>query len=402
MNVSSLNCKIQNYAWGSRSFIASLQGRKTPSDKPEAELWIGAHSGAPAEVVEGEGKQRLDELIAQNPKAALGEAVAQRYGGELPFLLKVLAAAQPLSLQAHPNSAQAEAGFAADEAAAIPLSAPERSYKDRRHKPELIVALTPFVALSGFRPVERTHRLFNELGVPALSQLAAPLVETTPERGLEQVFRHLMTAPAAEREALVNATVSAASRARTASRDFATEFTWVERLHALYPGDIGVVSALLLNLIELEPFEGLYLPAGNLHAYLDGAGVEIMAASDNVLRGGLTPKAVNVPELLRVLRFEVLEVVPLRPLNQTNGEQLYRTAASEFRLSYFQVRKPLRIEDRSGPELLLVTEGRVRVQGQSSALLLEAGGTAFVPASEGALSIEGNGLLFRARVAEPG
>lgn len=397
MSLSQLVCKIQNYAWGSRSFIAELQGRSAPSSEPEAELWIGAHAGAPSEVVEGEARQRLDALIARDPNAMLGSDVARRFGAELPFLLKVLAAAEPLSLQAHPSATQAQAGFAREQAANIPLNAAERSYKDARHKPELIVALTPFIALSGFRAVERTRRLFDELAVSALSALAAPLAEQPAAAALRAVFERLIQCHGAEREALVRDVRAAAQEKAVRSAEFANELAWVERLHTLYPGDVGVVVALLLNWIELAPFEGLYLPAGNLHAYLDGAGVEIMASSDNVLRGGLTKKAVNVPELLRVLRFQELEVAPLVPVAEAD-ERVYLTPAEEFRLSFVNVKAPLSLTRSNGPELLLVTEGRVRVEAETSALLLEAGSSAFVPASEGALRVEGAGTLFRARV----
>ncbi|MGC4093944.1 MAG: mannose-6-phosphate isomerase, class I [Polyangiaceae bacterium] len=399
MNVSELACKIQNYAWGSRSFIAALQGRATPTELPEAELWIGAHAGAPAEVVEGESRQRLDQLIARKPLELLGADVVRRFDGDLPFLLKVLAAAQPLSLQAHPNSEQARAGFDADEAAHIPLSAPQRSYKDCRHKPELIVALTPFVALTGFRRVERTRQLFAELQSARLSPLLAPLAELPPEAALQALFERLMTSPRDVQQALVQSTLEGAAAALARGSEFEAELRWAARLNQLYPGDIGVVSSLLLNLVELAPFEGLYLPAGNLHAYLDGSGVEIMAASDNVLRGGLTPKAVNVPELLRVLRFRELDVEPLRAKLGEAGEHVYSTSAAEFQLSYFTLEQPRTLATSGGPELLLVSEGRARIITESGALLLVSGSAAFVPASIESITLEGEGRVFRARVA---
>jgi len=398
VNVSRLACKIQNYAWGSRSFLAALQGRSTPTQEPEAELWIGAHPALPAEAVQGDAHHRLDELIARNQNALLGEDVTRRFDGELPFLLKVLAAAEPLSLQAHPSTTQAIAGFAAEEAQGIPLGAAHRSYKDRRHKPELIVALTPFEALTGFRRVERTRELFAELGSPMLSELCSPLTSERPEEALKSVFERLMTAEPAKQAALVHETLAAAARALGGSCHFAREFAWLERLNALYPDDIGVVSSLLLNLVELEPLQALYLPAGNLHAYLDGCGVEIMASSDNVLRGGLTPKAVNVPELLRVLEFRELDVQPLAAVAADPGEHVYPTSAAEFQLSYLDVDGQGLLTNRQGPELLLVSEGHVCVSGKGSPLLLRQGDAAFVPASEGPLTLSEKGRVFRARV----
>lgn len=399
MNLSPLLCKIQSYAWGSRSFIAALQGRPTPSQGPEAELWIGAHPGAPAEVErrEGESRSRLDALINAAPERTLGEEVARRFHGELPFLMKVLAAAEPLSLQAHPNHAQAEAGFAREQAAGIPLDAPERSYKDPRHKPELLVALTPFVALCGFRPLARTRQLFAELGLSELSAITALLATEPPEQALRAVFERLITLPSDERPALVRRVRERAAELASKGRDFALEFAWVERLQALYPGDIGIVLALLQNLVELAPGEALYLPAGNLHAYLDGAGVEIMANSDNVLRGGLTKKAINVPELLSILRFEELHVTPLRAAPR-ESEFVYETPADEFELSYLRVAGSTPLPRSRGPELFLVTEGHLQIQSENASYALAPGHSAFVPACEGALTLVGAGTLFRARV----
>ena len=409
MNLSPLLCKIQSYAWGSRSFIATLQGRTTPSDGPEAELWVGAHPSAPAEVAEGEARYRLDELIAAAPDRALGVRVAQRFHGELPFLMKVLAAGEPLSLQAHPSSAQAEEGFAREEAAGVLIGAPDRSYKDARAKPELIVALTPFVALSGFRSLERTQHVVDALAVPELSALFAPSNQrersSDAELRLARIFERLITSGATERDRLVRAVRARAAELAQTFTGFTRELAWVERLHALYPGDIGVVISLLLNLVELAPFQGLYLPAGNLHAYLDGAGVEVMANSDNVLRGGLTKKAINVPELLRILRFQELDVKPIDPTpasSQSAGidELVYATPAEEFRLSTVRIDGLSQLPRSQGPELLLVTEGRIQIQRDlpSASYSLAAGDSAFVPACEGALRAAGQGTLFRATV----
>jgi mannose-6-phosphate isomerase len=224
----------------------------------------------------------------------------------------VLAAEAPLSLQAHPSPEQAVEGFNADEAAGIPLDSPLRNYKDKSHKPELLCALTEFWALCGFRAPPETLALLTELELPQLGPLKAQLAHGTPRIALKSAFSSLMLGPADERREL-SLRVAEACQRRKASSRFSAELGWATRLSELYPGDAGVVSALLLNLVRLAPGQAVYLPAGNLHAYLGGMGVEVMASSDNVLRGGLTPKHVNVTELLRVLDFRPLSVPLLEP-----------------------------------------------------------------------------------------
>ncbi|HKY38804.1 MAG TPA: mannose-6-phosphate isomerase, class I [Polyangiaceae bacterium] len=386
---------IQPYAWGSKLALAELRGDTSPSPAPEAELWMGAHPLAPSRLA-GSGQSLLEAITAQ-PQAYLGDAVSQQYAGKLPFLLKVLAAATPLSLQAHPSLAQAAQGFDADEAAGIPLDAPHRNYKDRNHKPELLCALGEFWALCGFRKVADTLALFEELAVPALTPHLTALEGAPHAAGLKRLFSSLMQACVAEREALAQVTAEAC-RARTgqASR-FSQEYRWAVRLAELYPGDVGLVSALLLNLLRLEPGQAIYLPAGNLHAYLGGTGVEIMASSDNVLRGGLTPKHVNLPELLRVLDFEPRSVAALEPTLQ-GLEHVYETPAREFRLSYFDLDTGAIEVDVSGPEIWLVTSGSASLASASSALDLGRSRSAFVSPGS-ALRVSGSGRIFRAKVS---
>lgn len=400
MKVERLVGPIRTYAWGSHHFIADLQGRHAPTPEPEAELWLGAHPGAPSEVESASERSSLIDFIDADRKRALGAQISGRFDGELPFLMKVLAAAQPLSLQAHPSRSQAEAGFAREQAAGIPLSAPERSYKDPRPKPELIVALTPFSALSGFRRPSTTVELFRELDVPELAQTIAQLSAPDGGQALRAAFAGLMARSAAEQRALAMATLDAAQRKAGRANPFTKEFEWAVRLGALYPGDIGIVGALLLNLVELEPYQGIFLPAGNLHAYLEGSGIEIMAASDNVLRGGLTPKAVNVPELLRVLDFSELAPAALTPTALPSGERVYPTPSEEFRLSYFEVRDAITLPPRESPEIVLVTAGELSLESSTGSLALNAGDAAFVPACERGYVLRGQGTAFRATAGE--
>jgi mannose-6-phosphate isomerase len=385
--VDRLENVVQAYAWGSQEALAKLQGRP-PSEQPEAELWMGAHPVAPSKTPRGP----LDELISRAPADELGPAVVERFGPRLPFLVKLLAAAQPLSLQAHPSKEQAQAGFAREEAAKIPLADPHRSYRDANHKPELVCALSEFHALCGFRDLPTTRQVLKSLGGAALDAFWAPLEQD----GLEACFKALMTAretwPSSQQAEAV-AELKAATLRHGAA--FPVEARWTRRLAELYPEDLAVAATLLLNHLTLEPYQAIYLPAGNLHAYLDGFAVEVMAASDNVLRGGLTPKHVDVPELLSVLRFEAGPVQVLTAHGEP--EEVFDTPAGEFRLSRWLVTGKPVTPERRGPEILVCTKGEVSLGG----MVFKPGDSAWVPASDGPYSLAGEGELFRATVNDP-
>ncbi|HEY4105516.1 MAG TPA: mannose-6-phosphate isomerase, class I, partial [Polyangiaceae bacterium] len=266
---------IQNYAWGSHSAISRLLGTTTPSAKPEAELWLGAHPKAPSLVLPS--GQSLATLIERDPAQILGAKIAERFGARLPFLLKVLAAEAPLSLQAHPTLEQARAGFDAEEAQGLPLDAPNRNYKDRSHKPELLCALTPFAALCGFRDIGETRELFATLRAPRTAFVSEILEQLNGESDLPGVFSRLMSAEPERRAEIARQTLDRCTDLAAFDGPFQREFSWAVRVGMLYPGDVGIVTMLLLNLVRLTPGEAIYLPAGNLHAYLQGVGVEIMA-----------------------------------------------------------------------------------------------------------------------------
>jgi mannose-6-phosphate isomerase len=370
-----LDNPIQRYAWGSPTAIPSLLGT-APDGSPQAELWVGAHPSAHSKV----GGVSLEALIAREPERLLGAASIARFGPRLPFLLKVLAAAQPLSLQAHPSLAQAKAGFAREEAAGVPRGAPNRNYRDPNHKPEIICALTDFQALCGFRRVDDSVKLFRGLG------LDVTLLE---HHGLRAYFQHVMTLPKEAQGALVDQLVDAS---RSPVKGFAAECALAQRLAALYPRDIGIVGALLLNLVRLTPGEALFLDAGNLHAYLEGTGIELMANSDNVLRGGLTPKHVDVPELLSVLNFQDGPPKVLWP--SADAEAVYATAAPDFRLSRITAEGPAVTLPARGVQLLLVVDGELTVND----MVLRRGESVFIGADEGEIAISGRGTAFRATI----
>ncbi|WP_241841959.1 mannose-6-phosphate isomerase, class I [Pseudofrankia sp. BMG5.36] len=276
---------VQHYAWGSPDAIYDLLG-EAPAGQPAAELWLGTHPVAPAEVDDAGRRRPAAELI-----------------GALPFLLKVLAAEKALSLQVHPDRGQARAGFDAEERAGVPLDAPRRRYRDPNHKPELIVALTPFRALAGIREPARTLAVVRAFGVAELSAAFRPL-DADPARGAAAVLRTLLTLPRERGRALASELTRAASTVAARGDDdgdVARAADLVGRLAAAHPGDVGIAAALLLNDVTLKPGEALFQPARLLHAYVHGVGIEIMATSDNVLRGGLTPKHIDVDELLRLL-----------------------------------------------------------------------------------------------------
>lgn len=370
--MEALENRVQPYAWGSLTAIPSLLGRP-PTGSPQAELWLGAHPSAPSTLGNG---VTLDSLLATSPGTLLGPKVLARFGPRLPFLLKVLAAAQPLSLQAHPTLAQAKAGHAKEEAADVPRSAPHRNYKDDNHKPEIICALTDFHALCGFRRVADSVRLFKGLGLDT---------SVLEQHGLRGYFEHVMTLPPSARGALVDQLVDAS---RSPVPGFEAECLLAQRLSTAYPRDIGIVGALLLNLVTLKPGEALYLDAGNLHAYLEGTGIELMANSDNVLRGGLTPKHVDVPELLSVLDFRDGPPHVLRP--EGEGEATYPTPAPDFRLSRLALDGE-RTLPPGLPQILLVTEGSFEAQGQS----FGRGRSVFIGADE-TVTLRGQATIFRA------
>lgn len=403
-----LHGAVRTYAWGSRTAIAEFSGRPAPTAHPEAELWLGAHPGDPARLASDGDERSLLDVIAADPEGQLGATARGRFGDALPFLAKVLAADEPLSLQAHPSAAQAVEGFAREDQLGIAVNAPTRNYRDRSHKPELIVALGPFEALAGFRPAAGSVALMQALDVPALTPYIGLLSGQADADGLRALFTTWITAPQPDLDVLVPAVLDGAvNYVRSGATEFAAEAKTILELGERYPGDAGVLAAMLLNRISLAPGEGIYLPAGNLHAYLHGIGFEVMANSDNVLRGGLTPKHVDVPELLRVLDFTPTTDVVIAPRDVGDGlELIYDTPAPEFAVSALsldgehlghQVDAPAR---HDGPQVLLCTEGTVTVHAKSDVLTLQRGAAAWVPADDGPIRLvaEAPARLFRATV----
>jgi mannose-6-phosphate isomerase len=374
----------RDYAWGSVTAIPELLGR-TVTGAPQAELWLGAHPGSPSVVVNPAmvgGADTVADWIAAEPEAALGTT---RTG--LPFLLKVLAAAAPLSLQAHPTPEQAREGYEREEAAGVPLDDPARNYKDPFPKPELVVALSDrFEALSGFRPV--ADALVDVAAIDGGSGRLGPLVAHL-QAGLEDTVTWLEHA-----DDSVGAVVAAVSELAPGVPDPSANVATVVDLARAYPGDSGIVVSLLMHRVTLRAGASMYLPAGNIHAYLDGLGIELMAPSDNVMRGGLTPKHVDVPELLRVLDFSAYPAPLLEPERIAQGVDRFAPEGVGFalwRITGDGAPTGLGsggVARLDGPSIAICTEGAVTLVGARTATLLRKGESCYITTDEGDVTVE--------------
>ncbi|MDR1400175.1 MAG: mannose-6-phosphate isomerase, class I [Treponema sp.] len=382
-----LENQVKHYDWGSPDWIPRLLGKDNPEKQPWAELWMGVHAEGPS-VLEYEGACiPLSTLINQNPRRYLSEDTEKAFG-TLPFLFKVLAAGKPLSIQAHPTQAQAQAGFKRENAMGIPLKAPNRNYKDANHKPEILCALTSFTAMCGFKkPADIDAGLMAFAAeaslslVSALETLHEPLQDPNEGTALSGFLKALFGLSINARSAL-----SEFAGYRHATQTKAYEL--IASFARLYPCDPAIIAPLYLNVIELKPGEAVYLPAGVLHAYIEGLGIELMANSDNVLRGGLTSKHVAIDELLRVLRFSAFKPQIITPQGNT-----YQTPGREFALSVLNGNGECRELPICGPTIIIITEGTAEIDG----LTLGQGESAFIPADvEAPLAITGTYTLYSA------
>ncbi|HBF43934.1 MAG TPA: mannose-6-phosphate isomerase, class I [Desulfobacteraceae bacterium] len=389
---------IQEYAWGSRTAIADLLGNQSPSTKPQAELWMGAHPKAPSLVKYDDKWLSLPELIKQFPADILGKDVAAKFDNKLPYLFKVLAASKPLSLQAHPSIKQAKQGFERENRLKIPLDSPNRNYKDENHKPECICALTPFLALYGFRKIPEIISLMEKICLKVLYKELDILKKQPNSEGLKNFFRSLITINGRIKKQIIE---NAITNAQTLSNDN-PGFKWMINLYKEYPDDMGIFAPILLNLISLKPGQALFLPSGELHAYLDGLGVELMANSDNVLRGGLTKKHIDVPELLNVLNFEETNVNILLSQKDKDCEEVYHSVAEEFVLSMISDEKNISYTspEKRSVEIILCTGGKASITDISinENILLKKGTSIIIPSSVNKYKIEGKATLYKASV----
>jgi len=387
----------QHYAWGGYDFIPKLLGVDNAACQPFAELWFGAHAKAPSIVTVESRDMPLNELITSDP-SVLGQEVQQRFG-RLPYLLKVLDARDMLSIQVHPSKQQAEEGFARENELGVPLDAPERNYKDDNHKPEVHVALTDFWMLHGFRPEREIAEQLKR--VPEFAPLL-PLLETG---GIKRLYQTIMQAPQKEIDARLQPLIQRLHAQQPDDPDQQDYWALKAARSFPLPGghlDRGIFSIYLLNLLHLKPGEGTFQDAGVLHAYLHGTNIELMANSDNVLRGGLTPKHVDVQELLRTVQFKCGRPDILQGEFISECEQCYHTPAADFQLSRLRIPANQSFAQQTGgPEIWLVLQGDVDVKSEASAQHLCKGNALFVAAhTEVTLSAAADSMLCRATVPE--
>lgn len=396
--ISILKNPVREYAWGSKTAIQDLVGRPELAGKPVAELWMGAHPNAPSSVLINGKWKSLDKVIEADPECILGKHVAGNFDNKLPFLFKVLAADTPLSIQVHPNLEQAREGFARENGLGIPINAPNRNYRDENHKPEILCAITEFHALKGFRKIEEILGLMGELAGSNLSNELGALSREPDSSGLRCFFTALMAMDRSRQQRIVSDAVRFAED--RAEKD--ETFDWMVRLNRKYPSDIGVFSPVILNLVHLEPEQAIYLHAGELHAYLHGVGVELMANSDNVLRGGLTPKHIDVHELLKIVDFTDEPVRIIRPVMRGTTEVVFVAPAREFRLSMISIEEGTYFASQRerGPEILICIEGEAQVKDLRSGeiLHLRKGKSIVVPSAVYQYQIHGSATFYKATV----
>ena len=394
-----LDASTQSYAWGSPDAIPDLLGIEA-SGGPVAEAWLGAHPSAPSLVCVDSVPVALDAHIADDPNGVLGHDVVGRFGVSLPYLLKVISAARPLSLQVHPSIERAKAGFAAEDLAGVPIAAPARNYRDRNHKPELVYALSTFQALCGFRAPRRAAELFDGLDCLLARDISAILHSAPTVDGIAAAFRRLLDPDLRPSAEDVGGLVDAC-RARLAGGSPSPRADRiVDVLATHFPGDPGVATSLLLNPVTLHPGESMFVPAGGVHAYLSGLAIEVMASSDNVLRAGLTGKHIDIHELLANVDYIAAPPIRIAPETFHGSTKVFYAPVDDFELSVTtvtdDVAHPL---PGRGPRILLCLDGDVHVESSGDgALGLTRGQSAFVPASDGPLRVTGAGTLVQADV----
>lgn len=398
-----INGHRQRYAWGSPTVLPQFL-RTAADGEPWAELWFGAHPLAPATVAPSD--LALNEAISADPEGMLGDSVARAFDGALPYLMKLIAPAEPLSLQVHPTREHARECFAAENAAGLPLDSPERNYRDANHKPEMVLALEPFEALCGFRTPRKAASILEGLEAPLAKRMLALLVSQPSAHGMRAAFR-MLVAPAmrpepAEITALANECAARLESHRSPSPRIDRA---VALLNEKYPGDPGVAATLLLNPVSLKPGEAMFIPAGALHSYLSGFAVEIMASSDNVLRAGITPKKVDADELLQCVSVTAAPPIRIAPERLSDATSAYFAPIDDFELSTFTSETAGTNGDAvdrtlvgTGPRIVLCIEGPLTLETSAGVDTLERGEAVFIAAAEGPLTVRGQGRLVQASV----
>lgn len=379
---------VQNYAWGSKTALTELYGIANPENLPMAELWMGAHPKSSSKITDDQGTVRsLRDVIDGDKTALLGRDVAERFG-ELPFLFKVLCAAQPLSIQVHPNKRASEIGFARENAEGIAMDAPERNYKDPNHKPELVFALTPFLAMNAFREFSEIVSLLQP--VAGAHTAIAHFLEQPDAARLSALFASLLNMQGEEK-----ARALAILRAAVADQQ-GEPWQTIRVISEFYPDDSGLFSPLLLNVVKLKPGEAMFLFAETPHAYLQGTALEVMANSDNVLRAGLTPKYIDITELVANVKFEAKPAAELltQPVKHA-GELDFPIPVDDFAFSLHDLSAEPAVLAQQSAAILFCLEGEATVRKDARTLTLQPGESAFISAAESPVQVSGTGKLAR-------
>jgi len=382
---------LQNYSWGDTKYIQELIGAQQETGKPLAEIWFGTHPKAPSTVITEKGEMPMDKFV-QNNQEYLPKNMQEN---SLPFLLKILAAAEPLSLQVHPDKETALSGFYKEELANLPLNDPKRCFKDPNHKPELLCALTPFIAMCGFRPYEEIIRNFQILGITKLWQNFSSFANLPSKKTLRDLFSQILNS---ERNQLQDFLHCLESIQPELSPKLKFTCQICKHLNEFYPYDSGIVSPLLLNTFTLQPGQAVYIDAGILHSYIQGAGIEIMANSDNVIRGGLTPKYIDREILFALTRFETYLPQLIHPHLKANEPVSYTTPAEEFILKRLLLDGTLTLDNEHKPMLVLCVKGSLTTE---SGLSLARGQAMFIPVNERPSQISGSAEIFIATTPTP-
>ncbi|PSW22130.1 mannose-6-phosphate isomerase, class I [Photobacterium sanctipauli] len=386
---------IQNYAWGSKTAMNALFGINNPGNLPQAELWMGAHPNGCSQISNQGESQLLSTYIDQSPEHILGRYTQARYG-ELPFLMKVLSADKPLSIQVHPEKSKAMQGFARENEAGIPLDAPERNYKDPNHKPEMVYALTNYKAMNGFRVISEMVELFEQSGCIALKQDVEELKAYPTPIQLGMFFRRFISLSGDEKTLAISQLMTGIDN-KGASGKAREAFGLIAEFAQEYPDDVGLFAPLMLNVIELTAGEAMFLDAETPHAYIKGTGIEIMASSDNVLRAGLTPKHMDVEELLKNTRFEPIpyEFLKLKPQVQGHKER-YLVPVDDFGFEVLTLTEDTHTEYVRSAEILLCLQGELTLKTADSTLTLRTGESAMIPEWCATYQYSGIGKAVRA------
>ncbi|MEZ8296904.1 mannose-6-phosphate isomerase, class I [Vibrio splendidus] len=391
MSLSSfylLNNTIQNYPWGSKTAISDYFGIVNTTNEPQAEIWMGAHQNGCSKVFDSGEERLLSDFIDQDPEGILGVQTLDTFGG-LPYLFKVLAANEALSIQVHPSKSQAEEGFALEEAEGVDRKAFNRNYKDPNHKPELVYALTNYKAMNGFRDFAEMAALLSDVNSAALNEELVLFRDNMSSEGLQRFFRFTLELEGRAKE---QALTDLLAWAKSTSNELGA---LIIELNGQYPNDVGLLSPLMLNVLELVPGEAMFLDAGTPHAYIKGLGLEVMANSDNVLRAGLTPKYMDVDELVKCCKFNALDINNIRtkPIDDTI-QYKFPVPAEDFKFSVFHNPQEYKVDQRRAEIVLAVNADAILVSGKNKLVLMK-GESAFIPLSKYGYNITCNGILAR-------